>query len=161
MTSSGDESDARPCGDGESPALHARGMDDAPGDNDRAGNRTPRGRVTPSSAAGLFVAEKGSWRMTSWLEDSRVGGMEETEISFRKRADGEGASAMEQATRRSSRVACKWAIRTAEVVWRRSTLQHHACGRGSVKYVLRRDGRGVPGHCGDDIMWRIFYGAMS
>ena len=65
---------------------------DAPGDDGRE-NCTLRGRVTPSSV-GLFAEDQGSWRVTSELEDLRVGGMGESGSGFRARAEREGAAAM-------------------------------------------------------------------
>lgn len=124
MTSSGDESDARPLGDGESTAIRGWGME-VPGD-DGVDNCTLRGRVTPSSA-GPFAEDHGSWRLTSELEGPRVGGIGESGRSLSERVDGEEA-AVTGGGRYSTfpRRRCTCASRTAVVVWRRWTLQHHA-----------------------------------
>ena len=148
MTSSGDESDARPLGEGESTALHGWGMD-VPGD-DGAESCTLRGRVTPSSA-GRFAEDHGSWRVTSALEISRVGGIGGN--GLRERADGEGAAAIGGGRYPTfSSIGCTCAIRTAQEVWRRSTLQHYAwAGETGRKRRMMSAVRGSPGH-GDGII---------
>ena len=81
VTSSGDESDARPCGDGESAARDSAGIE-VPGE---AGAEKA---TVPARVARSLPAEKGSWRVASELADSRVGGMCTSGRIWRTRADG-------------------------------------------------------------------------